>query len=788
VSFRSAYLYGASPLALTLALALPLAAARAEPLTQLPAIDVNGTGGAPSAPIGADNPPPVVQKYQLPQQVESVTADQIEQTINLKDPEDAIKYLPDLFVRKRNDGDNQAVLATRTWGLNSSARTLIYADDILLSALINNNNGNGSPHWNLVAPESIARIDFLEGPYAAAYPGNSIGGVLLITTKMPDQLLMTAKQTESIQPFNEYGTNHTFVTHLTSAAIGDRHENFSWLLNFNYEDSYAQPLTYTTSGTTPAGTIGTFPALNKSGLAANVVGTGALTHSQQIVTNLKLAYDFTPWLQGRYTLGFWQNDQNSNPVSYLSSTANGAPAFGGVAGFASSNYQWTEQHLANSVSLSSTTRSNFDFDFALSTYNYLTDIQRNPATVTPTGIGYSSIGKITRMDGTNWQNADLKAIWRPFGINGPNEVSAGLHGDRYQLNDPTIQTPVWNIGSDNGNGQLYSNGQGKTQTGAIWAQDAWKILPNLKLTAGLRLETWNATDGYNVSTTTSSAGAITSTTSVAQPSQHSANASPKASLTWDVTPEWAVIGSFGEAYRYPTVGELYQTVTSGTTIVIPNPNLTPEQDLSTEVNIERKWADGKIRFTVFEETVHNALISQTNFVNAGSTQVAVTSVGNVDAIRNQGIELAGQKNNVFFKGVELFGNVTYVDARILSDPTWAGMNPLTGLPDTVVGKHVPYVPDWRTTAGVTYRPDSQWAFTAAVRYSGKQYSTLDNTDIIPHVYGAFDRFIVADTRIHYEATENVSFDFGVDNINNDKYFLYHPFPGRTFVADARVKF
>jgi iron complex outermembrane recepter protein len=791
--FRAACLSGASPFALTLMLALSPSIARAASPTQLPTVDVNGADApAPSAPeplaIGADSPPPIVQKYQLPQQVETITSQEIEQTINLKDPEDAIKYLPSLFVRKRNDGDNQAVLATRTWGVNSSARTLIYADDILLSALINNNNTNGSPHWNLVAPESIARIDFLEGPYAAAYPGNSIGGVLLITTKMPDQLLMTAKQTESIQPFNQYGTNHTFVTHQTSAALGDRHENFSWLLNFNYLDSYAQPLTYTTSATVPAATAGTFLALNKQGLTANVLGTGALTHSQQIVTNLKLAYDFTPWLQGRYTLGFWSNDQNSNPASYLTSTATGGPTFGGVAGFAGNNYQWTEQHLANALSLASDTHGAFDFDVAISTYNYLTDIQRYPFTVTPTGIGFSEIGKVQRMDGTNWQNADLKGVYRPFGINGPNELSFGLHGDRYVLNNPTYQTPAWNFSSDTGNGQFYSNGQGKTQTGALWAQDMWKILPNLKLTVGTRLEAWNAFDGLNVSTTTSSAGAITSTKSVFQPSEHSVNASPKASLTWSVTPEWDVIGSFGEAYRYPTVGELYQTVTSGSTIVIPNPNLTPEQDLSTEVNVERKWVDGKVRLSIFQETVHNALISQTNFVNAGSTQVAVTSVGNVDAIRNQGVELAAQKNNVLFKGVELFGNITYVDARILSDPTWAGSNPLTGKPDTVVGKRVPYVPDWRSTIGVTYRPDAHWAFTAAARYSGKQYSTLDNTDIIPHVYGAFDRFIVVDTRIHYDATENVAFDFGIDNLNNEKYFLFHPFPGRTFVADARIKF
>ena len=39
-----------------------------------------------------------------------------------------------------------------------------------------------------------------------------------------------------------------------------------------------------------------------------------------------------------------------------------------------------------------------------------------------------------------------------------------------------------------GNGQLYSEGLGQTQTGALWLQDAWKIVPNVKLTLGGRLE------------------------------------------------------------------------------------------------------------------------------------------------------------------------------------------------------------------------------------------------------------------------------------------------------------
>jgi iron complex outermembrane recepter protein len=59
----------------------------------------------------------------------------------------------------------------------------------------------------------------------------------------------------------------------------------------------------------------------------------------------------------------------------------------------------------------------------------------------------------------------------------------------------------------------------------------------------------------------------------------------------------------------------------------------------------------------------------------------------------------------------------------------------------VVGKRVPYVPDWRATFGFTYKPE-KWTWTVFGRYSGKQYSTLNNTDVVSHVFGAFDNYFV----------------------------------------------
>jgi iron complex outermembrane receptor protein len=65
---------------------------------------------------------------------------------------------------------------------------------------------------------------------------------------------------------------------------------------------------------------------------------------------------------------------------------------------------------------------------------------------------------------------------------------------------------------------------------------------------------------------------------------------------------------------------------------------------------------------------------------------------------------------------------------------------------------------------------------------------LDNSDTVSHVMGAFDSFVVADIHAHYQLTERLGLDAGIDNVNDEKYFLYHPFPGRTFFGALKASF
>ena len=59
------------------------------------------------------------QRQLSPATIESVTARQLADTNDVMNTEDALKYVPSVFVRKRFIGDTQAPVATRTTGINA---------------------------------------------------------------------------------------------------------------------------------------------------------------------------------------------------------------------------------------------------------------------------------------------------------------------------------------------------------------------------------------------------------------------------------------------------------------------------------------------------------------------------------------------------------------------------------------------------------------------------------------------------------------------------------------------
>lgn len=703
----------------------------------------------------------------------SVDASTINTSINAASVEDTIKYLPSLVVRKRHIGDNFAPIATRTSGLGSSARSLIYADGAILSALIANNNGNGSPRWTLVTPEEIERIDVLYGPFSAAYSGNSIGTVVNITTRLPEKLEARVSALVNIQEFSLYGTDQTLPTRQFSASLGNRFGPLALFASFTRTNARSQPVSITSIAgrTNPAGTSGGFDELNRLGAPIRVLGAGGIEHHVQDTLKLKAALDLSDDIRASYVFGLWTDDTTSTVDTYLNSIAGGqsyATANSGTtAGFNSAVYYRDARHFSHAVSLLGSAPK-LEWQIIGTAYHYDRDLQSTPSTAT-TGLTVNRLpaafaggpGSVQRQDGTGWITLDAKAALH---IGSSHILSAGAHFDRYRLDTNTFLINDWqNLATQ---GALSAASRGQTRTSALWVQDAIEISESLLLTIGARQEWWRASNGFNLTA---------SGLSIMQPVRRKSTLSPKGSLEWQATAAWSARFSIGQAWRFPTVGELYQATTVGTLLTNPNPDLRPERARSAELAVERKNDAGFLRFSVFNELIKDALISQSGTV--AGTAATATFVQNVDRTRARGLEIAAVQRGIL-PGIDLQGSVTYADAQTRRN---------VGFPASV-GKLLPSVPHWKAAMVVTWHPAEPVALTVAARYASRNYATLDNSDIVGQTYQGFYKYFVIDARAQFKVNDRMEFAIGVDNLNNDKYFLFHPFPQRSFSAEITLKY
>ena len=404
-------------------------------------------------------------------------------------------------------------------------------------------------------------------------------------------------------------------------------------------------------------------------------------------------------------------------------------------------------------------------------YAYAKDAQASPTAALP-GAFTSGVGTVQRQDGTGWWTLDAKAAWRS---GAGNVLSFGGHVDRYKLVTQTYATADW-AKSDQTTGGLGTRSAaslGKTRTAALWVQDAWTLAPAFVLTLGARQEWWRAYAGFN-QTTAANPG-------IAQPVRSASAFSPKATIEWHMNPAWSVKASFGQADRFPTVGELYQATTVGTVLANPNANLRPERARSGELALQHKDAHGLVRLSLFDEVVKDALISQTGPLsvvqpNGATVSTTASFVQNVDRTRARGVELAIDRRDVVPR-IDFSGSVTYADAITSKDTVFPA----------AVGHLLPSVPHWKASAVLTWRPTPRVGLTAAARYSSRNYATLDNSDVFADTYQGFDKFFVIDLRATVKLTERIDAAIGIDNVNNDRYFLFHPFPQRSVTASLHWK-
>ena len=764
------------------------------PEVELPAVKVTGVKSVSVAV--KKQLPDVPQNVTSTSTVEGVTAKQISESMNAVTSAAALQYLPSVHVRERYIGDVNGILVMRANSSIASAQTVVYADGMLLSNLLGN-SFNYAPRWGMVSPSEIDRVDVIYGPFSALYPGNSAGGIVNITTKMPNKFEFHGGVDVFQQHYKLFGTNSNYYGNHETAAIGNRVGDVSFLAGIDHFDNTGEPMTFgnqpaaTTGGAGGLGVVnGAISYVNPANVRTLVTSAIGIDHSVQDNAKFKVAYDFSPAVRATYTLGIWDNTSYKTSNSYLTNAA-GQTIYGGAVKINGLNYNVTppatsaqiSQYYMNALKLKSDTGGRWDWEVDASVFNQGKDNVR-----TATGANGAALagninsatatnGTIVIADGTGWKNLDLRGDFRPDGdLKSVHQLSYGFHTDQYVLRSATYNLIAGSsfMGSSP-TGASTANSRGQTQTQALYLQDAWQMSSAWKLVAGGRMENWQATEGAN------NVGLGTQKIY----SNRTVNAfSPKVSLNYQASEDWDLRGSYGVGTRFPTVNELFSNLTV-TPAPAPagyganNPNLKPETVNSVEFTVERHLANGLWRNSLFSEDKRNAIITTTD--TATLPGYTITGNVNVDKVRTVGFETALESKNAWIAGLDFSGSATWVNSIITAN---AG-NPL------LVGTNQPRIPRFRTTLSGTYHLNELLSLSANYRYSSAQQVSLwtvtGNPNPNPDVYGTtVSRYSVVDIKALYKFEKLWSASFGINNLTNCQYFVNpNPYPMRTYFVSLK---
>ena len=184
------------------------------------------------------------------------------------------------------------------------------------------------------------------------------------------------------------------------------------------------------------------------------------------------------------------------------------------------------------------------------------------------------------------------------------------------------------------------------QTWAAYLQDEWQLLERVNLTAGVRYDHYSDFGG---------------------------TVNPRAGLVWSFLDNADLKLLYGQAFRAPNFGELYDI---NNPVVIGNPNLQPERVSTYEAGLAyrlNRFFAGELNY--FYSAIDDLIIFDTSttpahFVNAGKS-------------RTQGVEVG---LNGAFDG-DLYWKLTYA----FQDPR-----------DAITGRRLADVPSQRATGSVNY--------------------------------------------------------------------------------------
>ena len=707
--------------------------------------------------------------------------------VNAFNTEDLMKYAPNFFVRKRYSGDSNGVPGFRGTHSTQSARTLVMVDGFVVSNFLGN-SFSFAPKWGVVGPGEVRQFDIVYGPYSSRYVGNSMGGIVNITTRDPQETEAFATVQGFVQPYRQFATRDDYMGYSAEAGLGWKQKEgpFSLRLTGRFFRNDGQPMTFLglnpvtgTPGTSVTGAI-----VDPEHVRATAAGTGipgapgtstnpyfaaqSPARITQEQAKLKLGYDDGN-VSGLLLLAYWHNeDSQIAPDCYLRDGAGNVVCEGrvtiGAQTYTASGANFSKtlrDEVLAGLNLAAPLAEDTTARLALSTYQIL---RSDVFTTDGYAKGLSGgSGTLAAQGPTGWWTGDLAIEHK----GGAAQLAAGLTANRYQTDLVRYSLPNWASGA----GQAFATRTfGKTRQLSAWAE-ARLLKGPLTLTLGTRYDNWRAFGG---GLTRLGTGTLAGQQVTGRYALREADAvSPSLSIQYAAKGGTQFQLSLAMATRFPTVGELFQGSLNGDGSFNPDsfdPALRPERSHDANLLVAHDFGPIKLTGSAFYQRVTNTVFQ---FLGFNQNGVSTSSFKNIALTRQLGVEGIAEVRDWPFAGLDLDANAAWTDSKTLRNPS----NPLAE------GVQFPRIPKWRINANLRY------ALSERVKASlGMRYASRPNTDLFGlqqgDTFGFTSELFALDARINWQVNGPLRLSAGIDNLTNDRAWVFHPYPQRTFLIEA----
>lgn len=691
--------------------------------------------------------------------------------INAVNVEDLMKYAPNFFVRKRYIGDANAVPGFRGTHSTQSARALVLVDGFVISNFLGN-SFSFPPKWGVVGPGEVKQFDIVYGPYSSRYSGNSMGGIISIATKPPeDGVESFATAQYFVQPYKQYGTDKNFQGYTGEAGFSWKQQDGPWSARLSYRrlENEGHPqqfyqLTNVTGGA--AGTVVTGAVTDANLITKTPVsGAYATDDTAQDQVRARIGYDFANGWNATAMLVAWLSDSDStNPETYLRD-ASGNPVFTGRVQVDGKTYTIPAMNLSLSEKREFLGGLKLEGPLAgwnvrLNLSHYMIDKQRSR-----TSTGYANgisngAGTDTRQGDTGWWTGDL-LLERQLGN---HDLAVGINSNLYYTDQTTYAVNNWRTGSTP---TFSTRTQGKTSQLGVFIDDEWRVADAVWLTGGARLDQWRAFDG-----STATKGPIYQDYA----SRKETTVNPTLGIRAELAEDWMAQLSLATATRFPTVGELFQgkfDSNNNFDFGSFDPNLKPEKSRDANLMLHHNMGDVRLTGSVFYQRVEDAIFSMQGFNQYGTV---TSSFKNIDLVRQWGVEAIIEAVDVGLDGLDLDFNAAWIDAQTVRNASVPASE----------GVQFPRIPKWRLNGNLRYQLADDWKISTGWRYASRPNTNLEGTQR-GDTYGYTSELMIFDAKLSWQVTDQTEFSFGVDNIGNDKAWVFHPYPQRTFTVELKWK-